>query len=304
MNDVIKLASPHQPVFATGYGIAGTKGDPVVLLHCSMSHKGQWQQLAGQLAVRHRIIAVDLIGYGDSISREPGGQFTLADEAKQVAAVIGEVCGSDSPFHLVGHSYGGCVALRLARELPSRVASLALYEPTAFHVLPENDSARDEIGMLAGAMRLDLKRGERAAAAEVFIDYWAGENAYAKLPQHLQTLFAYQVEKALSDFRALCEEPATLADYGRLAMPVCLIAGRLSPLSSRRVAAALARSFARGELHWIAGGHTSPISQPEIVNPIVARFLAESAAYFGLNPEARLRASGHPNCGERIARAA
>ena len=42
---------------------------------------------------------------------------------------------SDGQVHLVGHSYGGGVALRAAVERPDRIASLTLYEPSAFHLL-------------------------------------------------------------------------------------------------------------------------------------------------------------------------
>ena len=41
-------------------------------------------------------------------------------------------------FHLIGHSYGGMVALQLAAQAqPQRVRSLSLFEPIAFHLLPD-----------------------------------------------------------------------------------------------------------------------------------------------------------------------
>jgi pimeloyl-ACP methyl ester carboxylesterase len=58
--------------------------------------------------------------------------FTLADEAARTIALID---GADRKVHLVGHSYGGGVALHAALIRPDSVASLVLYEPSAFHFL-------------------------------------------------------------------------------------------------------------------------------------------------------------------------
>src|SRR6266516_1098475 len=53
-----------------------------------------------------------------------------------------------APVHLIGHSYGGGVALRVAVERSNRIASLTLYEPTAFQGSPGAYLARSEINSL------------------------------------------------------------------------------------------------------------------------------------------------------------
>ncbi|MGH8773378.1 MAG: alpha/beta fold hydrolase, partial [Burkholderiales bacterium] len=55
---------------ATGYRVTGA-GVPVVLLHSSMSHKGQWSALAHNLASSHQAIALDLIGHGGAPNASP-----------------------------------------------------------------------------------------------------------------------------------------------------------------------------------------------------------------------------------------
>lgn len=280
------LVSTSQPNDAqhTGFTVCGTQHDrnPVVLLHSSMSHKGQWRQLAHELATMHRVVAIDLYGYGDAPAPAARIGFSLDNEARRIEAILRGIFGELPQFHLVGHSYGGGVALKLARNLPHHVGSLALYEPTAFHVLPEGDEALIEITEVAADMAIDLRRGESYRAAEIFIDYWCGLGAFDAMPAHMRTLFASKVGKALRDFGALINEPATIDDYASITASVCLIAGRQSPQPSRRVAALLARTFARGESHWIAAGHMAPVTAPEIVNPIIARFLADSERYLGL----------------------
>ncbi len=58
--------------------------------------------------------------------------------------------------------------------------------------------------------------------------------------------------------------------------------------------------------YGVAAGHTAPVAHPEIVNPIIARFLADSAVYLGVNRDARrdVHAGNDPKRNERIAQTA
>src|SRR5687768_2507772 len=156
MNDI--TPSFHEHATAVDFSIAGS-GEPIVLLHSSMSHKGQWSELTEDLAGKHRTIAIDLVGYGNAPNLDTSSRVTLDDEAKRVQTILHRVFGHTPMFHLIGHSYGGGVALRLARNLPHRVASLALFEPTAFHVLPDGDIGRDEIEQVVAVMKWALEGG-------------------------------------------------------------------------------------------------------------------------------------------------
>jgi len=100
---------------------------PVIALHCSGAGAGQWRALGEALDARHGLVTPEHYGC-DSVGPWTGAHaFTLADEAARTIEVIDR---SDCKVHLVGHSYGGAVALRAAIERPSRIASLSLYEPT------------------------------------------------------------------------------------------------------------------------------------------------------------------------------
>src|SRR5689334_21037331 len=88
----------------------------VVLLHSSGSSPRQWDALVEKLQQRFRPLAVELDG-GD-------------DEAR-VGATLERLGGA----HVVGHSYGGAVALMVASRRPTLVESLALYEPVLFRAL-------------------------------------------------------------------------------------------------------------------------------------------------------------------------
>ena len=95
------------------------------------------------------------------------------------------VVAAGAPVHLVGHSYGGAAALRLALQQPAAIASLTLYEPSAFHVLeaggPAAQAAHREIRRSPPPASDGLLSGDYAAAAERFVAYWGGGEAWSRM---------------------------------------------------------------------------------------------------------------------------
>jgi pimeloyl-ACP methyl ester carboxylesterase len=265
---------------AIGSRIEGD-GPAIVLLHSSMGSKSQWRRLTECMRGAYRLIAIDLHGYGDSAMPRCAGQFSLADEVLLVQSKLAQVLAPDECFHLVGHSFGGGVALRLAHASPERLRSLSLYEPTAFHLLDCGDPALEEVRGLAGAVEAAMHNGDRFGATELFIDYWSGVGTHAALPPARQALFACLLPKVLLDFQALFNDPLRAADYGHIPVPTCLIVGRHSPECVRAIASILAAVIANRETHEIDAGHMAPLTHPAIVNPIIDGFIRDVGAHGG-----------------------
>src|SRR5262249_3487563 len=126
----------------------------VIALHCSGARAGQWRALAEALGSQYDVEAPEHYGCESTGMWSGEHAFTLADEAKRAIALID---GSEGKIHLVGHSYGGGVALHTALARPDRIASMALYEPTVFHLLQQmggpGASAYAEIAEVAGRVR-------------------------------------------------------------------------------------------------------------------------------------------------------
>src|SRR4051794_12917434 len=77
-----------------------------------------------------------------------------------------------------GHSYGGGIALHVALARADRIASLTLYEPSAFYLLRQfggGAAPLAEIKALADAVATGVRTGERRTAAKAFVDYWGGK---------------------------------------------------------------------------------------------------------------------------------
>ena len=88
-------------------------GVPLVCIHASASSSGQWRPLMDRLAGRFRTLAVDLYGSGKSPDWPADRPLTLADEVALLEPVFASV---GDRFHLIGHSYGGAVALKALIE--------------------------------------------------------------------------------------------------------------------------------------------------------------------------------------------
>ena len=95
-------------------------GHEIVLLHGQPGSGSDWQQLTGLLPPELHVVAPDRPGYG--ASREAAGGF-----ARGARVVVAELDARNiERAVLVGHSYGGGVALATARLVPDRVAALVL----------------------------------------------------------------------------------------------------------------------------------------------------------------------------------
>src|SRR5205823_2346488 len=99
--------------------------DAVILLHGITSSSLSWVRVAPRLAGRSRVIAVDLKGHGDS--DRPRAGYRLADQADEVAGLC-RALGLQQ-VSLVGHSWGGGVALHLAARGPLAMRRLVLEDP-------------------------------------------------------------------------------------------------------------------------------------------------------------------------------
>lgn len=259
-------------------GRAGNK-PVVVALHCSGADGNQWRRLAAMLTPDFAVVTPDLIGANGSAPWHGRRAFTLADEAERILSSIGS---RELPLHLVGHSYGGGVALRIAAANPTRIASLSLYEPSAFHLLRELGSGAAselaEIEELSRAVLQGVGTGAYAEAAETFVDYWNGGGTWSALRDDVRAAMLRWIPYAVPQFHALLSETTPLAAF-RLHCPVLVLRGEQARPPSRLLADAVAAAVSDRPAESIAGaGHMGPITHAYAVNACIAAHVAAAEA--------------------------
>ena len=247
----------------------------VVCLHASGSSSRQWSRLAERIGRHARVVAPDFYGHGEAPTWNQGRALTLHDEASRVMRVLTD---SRGPIHLVGHSYGGAVALHVALELSERVASIALYEPVPFATLfayGARNPAAVEVRILADGIDRALRNGFIEAAAERFVTYWSGNDAWSRLSGLQRTTIASRMPSIDRHFKALAADTATLEDYERLRIPVLLMAGARTKPSTRRLIELLAHALRASDVETFDElDHMGPVTSPEIVNARIEAFIA------------------------------
>ena len=254
------------------------RSEPVVLVPCSAGSARQWNPLTEQLA-GFEAIALDLRGHGGRGRWHGEGPLSLDEEA----AAIGEAYSGSTPFHLVGHSYGGAVALKFALCYPERLRSLTLIEPSCFHVLRTAEGSHahllDEIRGIAEAVNRGVLSGDYHAGMATFIDYWGGPGTWDGLSEPRKAQFAELALHIAHHFWSLLEEQTPLSDYAAIDVPTLILCGTKSPAPSRTLARLLADTLPQARHRTVRdAGHMSPITHPADVNPlVVAHILATGA---------------------------
>lgn len=248
----------------TDYG----DGQPVLLIHGSASSRRIWRPLAERLAPFHRVVAPDLFGYGETWSRPR--------DAEDIGIVHAAIEMLGRPVHLVGHSYGGALALQAALQYAPRLASLTLIEPVAFQLLrtPQDRQYYAEIEALASRHIELAQDGLLQACADLFMGYWIGHDAWVTMPNEARERIARTMPKVAVEWRTLARMPYALDICRRLHVRTLLVRGTRTVLPARRVVDRLLDALPDGDLVEIEGaGHMSPLTHGAAVAEAIQRHI-------------------------------
>lgn len=258
------------------------KGAPVVLLHSGGMSSRQWRRLGERLAGSWHVLAPDFLGSGDNPPWPEEQPFEFHQDVEAIAALLGTLPRS---AHVVGHSYGGLIAMTLARKYPERVRSVAVFDPVTFGVLHRAGDARG-LANLPGAegqpVLLDDAHGGGDAWMESFVDYWNGGGSWRAMPEPSRQAFLRVGRKVYYEVRSLMRDRTAAEEYARIPGPALLLHGERSPLAARRVVELLQRAMPTASLEGIAGaGHMGPLTHPGLVNERIAAHLARAESLTG-----------------------
>ena len=177
-------------------------------------------------------------------------------------------------FHLVGHSYGGAIALKAALRFPTKLKSLVLYEPVLFSVLltdaPQSVAAREIM-----AVRDDTAHLAPEGVAERFIDYWMGAGTWAAMPESRRATLAGAVRAMKPEWHSAFNEPTPLDLAHAGGADTAPHRNRVDRRGARRGAAPRRRAAARAGRRDRGTGPHGPVTDPERVNSLIERFLSQ-----------------------------
>jgi len=252
-------------------------GETVVLIHSSINSNRQWRALVDALKERFRVLAINLFGYGET-TPWPGIRLqTLSDQAELVLTLCEE---TQTPIHIVGHSFGGSVAVKAATKLGPRVDRLVLLEPNPFYLLKQHGrtEAYEEVRALRDHVKKFGVTGDWARAGERFADYWLGDGSWASMPEKRRQAFAASLPPNFHEWDAVMNEETPIDAWKALEPRTLLVSASGTPRPIREIVELLADACPHWTYAQVAeGGHMAPVARPELVNPIVKRFLETPA---------------------------
>jgi len=196
-------------------------GSPIVFIHGSFATSSTWKKMIEQLAPNHHCITIKLPGHGGAPEPQDFSAPTIDTELNIIEQVVNHL--TDKPIHLVGHSYGGVVALAQALKGNLNIAQMTLFEPVAVWVLQR---AGDKV--MSDAVNTFLTRYRRDAANNVpyacgqVIDFWAGSSVFDTLPDFIKDGMAPLVSNNIRHWDVCCAT-ASLTEWGLNDLQQCTI---------------------------------------------------------------------------------
>jgi len=245
------------------------QGTAIVLLHSSLSSSRQWKLLVNLLEKTHTVINIDILGYGRAPAVIDEKSYDLNVELNRIKKALSTLIANQK-FHLVGHSCGGALALKLAVEKSDQVLSLSLFEPVAFHLLAKGSPERIVSDDFAAEV---LKAKDSYQAAAIFTNFWNKEGFYKSLPVKMQALMAADIPKVNLDFKGLMAESYGFTEVKSITCPTLLMFGEQSPSLSRFLVEKLKIELSHAQIESFDCGHMGPVSHSDDIHPVIADFI-------------------------------
>jgi pimeloyl-ACP methyl ester carboxylesterase len=253
------LSPGERPI---GYEERGA-GSPVVLLHPFPFSREIWAGLAEALAARHRVIAVDGRGFGETPLGGTG--YAIADLADDLAALLDRL---DIPRAAVlGMSMGGYVALAFALRHPARAGALILADTRAAADEPAMRSARN------GAIARIRETGSGPYLDGSMARLLAPDAPPARVA-FLRARAEARAESLIAGIEALRDRPDRTAELGAIHCPTLVIRGDGDQVTPADDMLQMAAAIAGASFVAIPGaGHLSHVDAPVAFEQAVTPFL-------------------------------
>jgi len=266
---------------SVGYRSSG-EGPTLLYLHSGVASGGQWRGVIEALEKPWRHVTVDFYGCGKT-APWPGipEERTHEAEADLAMAVLEHLDLNTAPFHLVGHSYGGGIALRLAIAHSRKVAGMALIEPMAMSLLgesPSRENTRHHETLRDEALAFErlVAAGREEDAWRRFLDFPNGAGAWDALTPEARERFLTLTANVVSGLHANQNHATTPDECRTINFPVLALRGEKTLPAFHRITEVVAEAIPGCHLGTLAGaGHMSPLTHPALVAAAIEAHLGK-----------------------------
>jgi pimeloyl-ACP methyl ester carboxylesterase len=248
------------------YELSGGHGNPILLIHGSLSDHDNWRSVVPGLSENFRVLTYDRRGHSKSEKVTTQGS---ADEDATDASALLTTLGL-APAHVVGNSFGSIITLKLAAKQPSVFRSLIVHEPPLLDLLtgdPSSLSMAVESRKRAEAVIKTLESGDKAGGARLFVETLVfGPGQWEKLPPQLRETFINNADTWLDETRDPMGYNVDLGGLGQFRKPALLTFGGKSPpffRPIRPIIEKVAKALPNSKLEsYPNDGHVPHISNP------------------------------------------
>jgi pimeloyl-ACP methyl ester carboxylesterase len=250
-------------------------GPALVMVPGSCSTGAAWRPVMKALGDNFRFVTTSLLGYGATAERRTDSDPSVLHEAEVLEAVIARAGGN---VHLVGHSFGGAVALIAAMRKRVPIASLTVLEAPLPSLLDHcrEDTHYRAFGDMTDAYFAAWRSGDREAI-RTMIDFYGGEGTYASWPERVR---AYAVETTpvnMLDWACAYDEPLSPEMLAAIDVPVSVAVGAQSHPAICRANGLVAMSIKDATFKTIGGASHFMIStHPAQVAELIAKNVANA----------------------------
>jgi pimeloyl-ACP methyl ester carboxylesterase len=253
-------AARDAPVWSATAGVVGARH--LVLVHGSLDRSAGLLKLSRRLDERYRVTRYDRRGYGRS-GLHPG-PFDIEQQVVDLVEVVRTAPEADGPVVIVGHSYGGNVALATADRHPDLVAGVVTFESPLSWMpwWPRTSAGGDAIAW----------RDEPEEAAERFMRRLIGDERWDRLPPSSRAARRSEGPAMIGELTDLRQ--AAPWNAHRIRVPVLVLHGEHGHEHHRAGSEALAAMLPSASVAAVADArHFGPNTHPDRVAEIVTDFV-------------------------------
>ncbi len=250
---------------------SGHGPEEALVLHCMLAQARSLDMMMAKMGNDMSMIAADLPGHG--LSEDWDKSRDYAEMARDMGLGLLE-----RPAHIVGHSFGGYTALRIAVDQPEMVRSLTLIEPVFFAASQYDAAAlfktyKRESRAFMGAIAV----GDVVAAARAFTGIWGDGSAWESLKPDAMDYITQRMPLIAATERALVEDNGNVWErLSQIDVPCLLIEGQNSPPVIAAIQTALEGQIPNTTREVVEGaGHMAPLTHAVEVAALVSGFIGD-----------------------------